>query len=90
MKLFNDNCRISAEYDKDSGGVSIEIRGNAIDLLKMLTTVTNQIAEKLGVSGARVAAAIGATADAVRRAEGEKIITNLGAIQRAKDKRDGD
>ncbi len=90
MNLFDDNCRIAAEYDKDSGGVTIEVRGNTIDLLKLLTTVTNQIAEKLGVSSAQVAASIGVTADAMRRAEGEKIIIDLGAIQRAKDKRDGD
>ena len=90
MNIFEDNCRISAEYDKDSGGVRIEVCGNTIDLLKMLTTVTNQIAEKLGVSGAQVAASIGVAADAIRRAEGEKIITKLGAIQRAEDKRDGD
>lgn len=90
MKVFHDNCRIAAEYDKDSGNTNIEIWGDAIDLLKMLTTVTNQIAESLGVSGSLVAASIGVTADAMRRTEGEKIITDLVAIQRAKDKRDGD
>ena len=89
MSLFDDNCRIVAEYKKETGGVSIKVRGDAIDLLKLLTTVTNQIAEKLGVSGAQVAASIGVAADMMRRAEGEKITTDLGAIQRAKDKRDG-
>lgn len=89
MGPFEKDRHVSAEYRVKEGAASIDLEGDVGDILILLTTTINQIAEKMGISGATLAAKIAANADRLRRIEGEKIITDLGAIQRAKDERDG-
>ena len=89
MNLFDDNCRIVAEYDKDKNGVNMEVVGGAGDVCALLASIVDQVAGKLHITGAALACRIGTASDNMRRITDKATIIDLDAIQRAKDKRDG-
>lgn len=90
MNLFDDNCRIAAEYDKEAGGVSMKIEGGSVDVLVLLTMIVDHVARLQHTSGAELAGRICAASGNMRCVTDKATIIDIGALQRAKDKRDGD
>ena len=90
MKLFDGNCRIVAEYDKKADGVNMKIEGAAVDVPVLLTMIVDRVARLQHISGAELAGRICAASGNMRRVTDKETIIDLGAIQRATDKRDGD
>ena len=90
MKIFDGNCRIEAKCDIGANGVSMKVEGDDGDVLMLLTLIVDCVSRRHHISGAELAGRICAASGAMRRLTDKTTIIDLGAIQRAKDKRDGD
>lgn len=89
MSIFYGNCRIAAEYDKETRNLSVKVDGLTGDLTLLLAAIVNQISSTAHISGAELACRIGSASDDTRSLTDGAGTIDLSAIQRAKDKLNG-
>lgn len=87
MTLFNADCELSAKYEKKIGGCSLCVHGDGHDIILLLATIANQVADLGNVEVTGLLRSATAIAPLLKELEGTKQDIDLGALKRAMEAR---